>query len=413
MINPPAAAFDEAWTTLASIGRDPATGGYHRHGWDEAESAARDWFRTQARRRELPVEQDGNGNLWAWWADGANDTVGAKHTDDANDAVVTGSHLDSVPDGGAYDGALGVAAGFVAIDLLRARGVQPRKPLAVVAWTEEEGSRFGIACLGSQLATGRLDAGRARTLRDRRGVSLADAMSAAGADPAGLGPTPDRLHRIGAFVELHIEQGRGLVDLDAPVGVGTAIWPHGRWRLEIVGVPDHAGTTRLADRRDPMLTFANTVLSARKKARLADAVATIGRVDVHPNSTNTIPARVTARLDARAPDDASLAALVEEISTATAQRADRDGTTVELIAESQSPGVRFDPALAASLDSLPRLDTAAGHDAGILAGTVPTTMLFVRNPTGVSHSPAEYADRADCLAGIETLANLLAELVAA
>src|SRR5690606_16501341 len=157
---------------------------------------------------------------------------------------------------------------------------------------------------------------------------------AAGADPDALGPTPDRLRRLAALVELHIEQGRGLVDLGAPVGVGSGIWPHGRWRLDFTGVADHAGTTRLVDRRDPMLTFANTVLAARKKARQTGAVATVGRAEIHPNGTTIIPARVTAYLDVRAPNESTLDALVEEITLATIQRAARDGTTATVEQES-------------------------------------------------------------------------------
>ncbi|MBO0828570.1 MAG: allantoate amidohydrolase, partial [Streptosporangiales bacterium] len=286
------------WDALLPLGRDPASGGYRRHGWDAAEAECRAWFRSAARDRGLTVEEDGNGNLWAWWGE------------PGGDAVVTGSHLDSVPDGGAYDGPLGVVSALAAVDLLRARGVRPRRPFAVAVFAEEEGSRFGIACLGSRLLAGRLDADHARALADRDGVTLERALSDAGADPAAIGLDHERLRRIGCFVELHVEQGRGLVDLDAPVGVGSASWAHGRWRFDFAGEANHAGTTRLADRRDPMLTFANTVLSARKKARQAGTVATVGRVEVTPDGTNAIPSLVRAWLDARAPDAPTLAEVV-------------------------------------------------------------------------------------------------------
>src|SRR5690606_3863325 len=122
----------------------------------------------------------------------------------------------------------------------------------------------GVACLGSRLLTGAIDPDHVRTLRDRDGVSLAGAMAAAGVAPEGIGPDPERLARIGAFVELHIEQGRRLVELDAPVGVASAIWPHGRWRMDITGEGNHAGTTRMSDRRDPMLTAAYAVLRSEE-----------------------------------------------------------------------------------------------------------------------------------------------------
>ncbi len=241
----------------------------------------------------------------------------------------------------------------------------------------------------------------------------ADAMAATGYD-VGLGPS-GLLDGISAYVELHIEQGRGLEDLDAPVGVGSAIWPHGRWLVDVTGEANHAGTTRLADRRDPMLTAAAMVLSARTAAEQAGAVATVGRIVVEPNGTNAIPSRVRAWLDLRAPDEPSLSRLVDEITELTAVRADRDGTAVRVVAESASPAVSFDGAVTKTvrrvLPAAPVLPTAAGHDAGILAAAgIPTAMLFVRNPTGISHAPAEHATGADCLAGVEALAAVLEEL---
>src|SRR5690606_6188131 len=243
----------------------------------------------------------------------------------AGDAVVTGSHFDSVPHGGAYDGPLGIVSAFLALDLLNERGVTFRRPVGVAAFVEEEGSRFGIACLGSRLLTGALAPERARTLPDPHGVSLAEAMRAAGADPDVIGPDPQRLARIGCFVELHVEQGRGLVHQDAPVGVATAIWPHGRWRIDLVGEGNHAGTTAMADRRDPMLTAAYGVLAANKEARLRGAHATVGRIEVAPNATNAVPASVSAWLDARAADQDTLTALVDAVTQRLTERADRDG----------------------------------------------------------------------------------------
>jgi beta-ureidopropionase / N-carbamoyl-L-amino-acid hydrolase len=216
-------------------------------------------------------------------------------------------------------------------------------------------------------------------------------------------------------VELHIEQGRALGD--NPVGVASAIWPHGRWRLDLSGQANHAGTTRMADRHDPMLTFAYTVLAANKEARLAGAHATIGRVNVEPNATNAIPARVSAWLDARAPEQSTLEALIEAVRGRATERAARDGTRVEMVAESVSAVTEFDvplrDRLAGRLGGVPVLATGAGHDAGVLAAAgVPTAMLFVRNPTGVSHAPDEHASDADCAAGVEALTTVLEDLCA-
>ena len=394
--------FGALWRSLAPIGRDPASGGYLRYAWSEAELACREWFVEEALDRALTVEPDGNGNLWAWWGD--------PH---AGNAVVTGSHLDSVPHGGAYDGPLGIVSALLAVDLLRERNLTPTRPLAIAAFTEEEGSRFGVACLGSRLLTGAFPVDRAHSLVDRDGVSLPAAMAEADVDATNLGPDPDRIGRLGAFVELHIEQGRALGPHQ--VGVASAIWPHGRWRLSFSGEGNHAGTTRMDDRRDPMLTYAYTALAANKEARLAGAHATIGRVAVEPNATNAIAERVTAWLDARAPEQSTLDELVEAIQGRASERAGRDGTTVAMTTESASAVTEFDAdlreRLSGLLDGAPVLPTGAGHDAGVLAAAgVPTAMLFVRNPTGVSHSPAEHATDADCAAGVAALASVLEEL---
>lgn len=401
--------FAELWSSLAGIGRDEGTGGYRRFAWTKADLACRDWFASQAADRGLTVETDRNGNQWAWWLPDDGSRSGA---------LAVGSHLDSVPDGGAYDGPLGVISALAAVDLLRARDLRPSRAIVVTNFADEEGARFGVACAGSRLMTGQLDAARARDLRDGGGVRLADAMQDAGQDPDSLGPDDERLGGIARFVELHIEQGKGLIDRGAPVGVATSIWPHGRWRLDFSGEANHAGTTALADRRDPMLTYAHTVLSARKKARLGGALATFGRVRVEPNGTNAIPSRVQAWLDGRAPDEATLDALIEQIAGTAYERCERDGTAVEVVNESRTAIVEFDHALrdrisntlADSFGHVPPLPTGAGHDAGILAARLPTAMLFVRNPSGLSHTPAEYAETADCLAGVAALAEVMADL---
>ncbi|MBA0049445.1 allantoate amidohydrolase [Streptomyces sp. AJS327] len=388
------------WRELAPLGRSATTGGYRRHAWTPADGDCRAWFREQAAARGLVHEEDRNGNQWAWYGDPR-----------AGGAVVTGSHLDSVPDGGAFDGPLGVVSGFAALDGLRARGAAPAVPLAVVNFTDEEGARFGLACVGSRLTAGGLAPETARALRDAEGVSLATALERAGRDPEAIGPDPERLGRIAAFVELHIEQGRSLVDTGHPVGVASAVWPHGRWRFDFTGEANHAGTTRLDDRRDPMLTYAGTVLDAREQARLAGALATFGKVAVEPNGVNAIPSVVRGWLDSRAPDEPTLDALVTAIERAAAERGRREGVGVRTERESHTPLVEFDHTLrdqlAARLGGAPLLPTGAGHDAGILSGSVPTAMLYVRNPTGVSHAPAEFATEDDCAAGVAALTDVL------
>lgn len=387
--------FERMWSDLAPVGRSSSSGGYFRQPFLAAERELAAWFGEQCAARDLRLETDAFGNVVAWWDAGEGP------------GVLTGSHLDSVLDGGAYDGPLGVVSSLAAVDLLRSRGVAPARPLGIGVFVEEEGSRFGLACLGSRLATGAVSWSTARTLVDRTGVALGDVVE---------GGSSSRLDGVGTFVELHVEQGRALVDRDAAIGVASGIWPHGRWRFDFTGRADHAGSTRMEDRADPMLTYAMTALVADEQARRAGQRATFGRIDVAPNGTNAIPSRVTAWLDARCSSDATLSELVEEIERQARDRSALHGTSVAVTAESVSEAVAFDTALASSLADprgWPVLATQAGHDAGILqAAGIPTAMLFVRNPTGVSHSPDESASTADCLAGVDALADVLAGLVA-
>lgn len=401
----PPPTFQAMWRELLPLGRHPGTGGYRRYAWTGADAECRAWFTSQAELRGLRHEVDRNGNQWAWLGDPA-----------AGDAVVTGSHLDSVPDGGAFDGPLGVVSAFAALDELRRRGRSFSRPLGIVNFGDEEGARFGLACVGSRLTAGRLTRAQAHRLTDGDGITLPRAMEAAGHDPDALGPDPERLARIGAFVELHVEQGRALDLSGDRVGVAGAIWPHGRWRFDFHGEANHAGTTRLADRRDPMLPYAETVLAARREAELADAVATFGKIAVEPNGVNAIPSLVRGWLDSRAVDQQSLDAVVAAVEEAAREHAAAHGVELDVVRESRTPVVEFDHALRDELARIlgrdraapvPVLGTGAGHDAGILSGSIPTAMMFVRNPTGVSHSPAEYADEDDCVAGVLALADVL------
>ena len=397
--------FASAWSDLAGIGRDQLRGGFSRHVFDDAEMQLRAWFVEQAQRRGLEVENDRNGNVWAWW--------GAP----APGAVVTGSHLDSVPGGGAFDGPLGVVSGLLAVDELRLRGVTPDRPLAIACFMEEEGGRFGLPCLGSRLLTGAVDPDHVRRLHDADGVSVADAARRVGFDPSTMGPDPARLASIGTFVELHIEQGRLLRSVDplAVIGVASEIVAHGRWRITVSGQGNHAGTTAVADRHDPMIPAAAAVLAARRVlSGFEGAVATIGRITPVPGGTNVIASSVALWLDVRHTDALVTAAIVDAIVAEVRAEAAAEGCTVMVQRESMSDQVAFDPGLGLEISGrlgAPVIPTAAGHDAGVFAAHVPTAMVFVRNPAGVSHAPDEHADADDCAVGVQALATVLETLL--
>ncbi|MDX6357957.1 MAG: beta-ureidopropionase / N-carbamoyl-L-amino-acid hydrolase [Nocardioidaceae bacterium] len=406
--------FEQMWAELGPIGRSSGSGGYFRQPFTTAERELRAWFDEQAATRGLRVEEDSYGNAVAWWdlPIVRDDLVGGEGQDRQErhepSGLLVGSHLDSVLDGGAYDGPLGVVSSFAAVDRLRERGVVPTRSVGVAAFVEEEGSRFGLACLGSRLATGAMTWEAARGLRDRDGTAYGDVVA---------GGSSDLLTGVGCYVELHVEQGRDLVDRGRAIGVASRIWPHGRYRVDITGTANHAGTTRMEDRHDPMLTYAMTALAANKQARVTGQRATFGRLETTPNSTNSVSSAVTAWLDVRAETDQELADLVATITRQADERAERDGTTLTVTAESVSGSTEFDGDLAARIAAdhadgdWPVIATQAGHDAGILSAQgIPSAMLFVRNPTGVSHSPSEHAEVADCLAGVDALAETIARL---
>jgi N-carbamoyl-L-amino-acid hydrolase len=450
---------------IAEVGRAPA-GGYERFAWTAHDLTLREWFAAEAAARGLDLVVDRAGNQWAWWGDPDADGPG----------VVTGSHLDSVPGGGAFDGPLGVASAFAALDALRTAGVRPERPLGIVNFSDEEGARFGLACLGSRAVTGTVGADKLLALRDGAGDSLADVLrrglsggstgSTGGGSGGGwvgvehYGRDPEVLARVGVFVELHVEQGRYLADLPAdeaaPVAVGAAIWPHGRWRVDLAGEANHAGTTPLAHRHDPMLDLARLITDVRSAAEQAGALATLAKVEVEPNGVNAIPSRVRAWIDARAETEGAVRQVLTALTsgsaadvvaavpsadlaadsgplTATDSALDGSATTSAAggggglgpwgaVSESWTPATVFDPVLAGRLADVvgrpgshlpaPVIGTGAGHDAGIFAAAgFPTAMLFVRNPTGVSHSPAELAEEADCDAGVRALTAVLADLL--
>jgi N-carbamoyl-L-amino-acid hydrolase len=392
---------------LVPVGRGPR--GTTRLAWTDEDAAAGEWFREQAEGAGLRVERDPAGNLWAvpdapppWWA--------------------VGSHLDSVREGGSFDGALGVAAGFEVASAARAASEaaapaasgaaasRAAAPVAVISFADEEGARFNTPTFGSRALTGTLDP-RVLERVDADGIRLADAMAAAGVDPAGIGDAAEWLSRLRGFVELHIDQTTELAGGGVPVGVVRGLASRMRLRAEIEGRADHAGTTPPADRRDALAAAARLIVAALDRSG-DGLVATASRIEVEPNALTTVPARASVWLDARAPDAAQVEgwrAAVEAVDV---------GLPVALSVESSSPGCEFDPGLRSRLVALseelraraPELDCYAGHDAGLMAARLPAAMVLVRNETGVSHSPEERIDLEDAAFGAELVRRLLEEL---
>jgi beta-ureidopropionase / N-carbamoyl-L-amino-acid hydrolase len=381
-----AADLAERLETLAPIGRGPL--GTTRLAWTEEDTATGEWFRAQAAGAGLRVERDPAGNLWAvpdtpppWWA--------------------VGSHLDSVREGGSFDGALGVVAAFE---------VAAQAPVAVISFADEEGARFNTPTFGSRALTGVLDLSVLDRV-DREGVRLADAMIAAGVDPAGIGAAPQWLPRLRGFVELHIDQTTELERAGLPAGVVRGLATRMRLRAEIEGRADHAGTTPPADRRDALAAAARLIVAALDRSG-DGLVATASRIEVEPNALTTVPARASVWLDARSPDADRVDAWRAEVEALDV------GLPVTLALESRSPGCEFDAGLRSRLVALseemgaraPEMDCYAGHDAGLIAARLPAAMVQVRNATGVSHSPSEHVELEDAAFGSELVLRLMEEL---
>lgn len=379
----------ELFAAVAAIGRGAR--GWTRPPWSDAVHAAEDAVIAAGAAAGLVADYDAAGNLWLT-APGASGGL-----------IAAGSHLDTVPEGGAYDGALGVVAAVVAVARLRAADVPGAERLAVVSFADEEGWRFGTPIFGSRVLTG-IYAANVLDRRDAAGVRLGDVCPS---DPFAARGGHERL---AAFVEVHIEQGRALAPAGFPLGVATSLAARSRYAFTCEGAANHAGTTPMAERHDALVGAARLVLAADALAReWPGAVATVGTLEVEPGGSNVIPGRATGTLDVRAPDVVTRDAVVAAIAAACP-----DAVLEHLASD---PGVAFDERVRTALHVAAAggsidLASYAGHDAGVLAAAgVPAGMLFVRSPDGVSHDPAEHASDADCLIAVATLEHALAALL--
>jgi N-carbamoyl-L-amino-acid hydrolase len=359
--------------------------GIYRLAWTPEDAACRAWFEAQAAAGGLRVQRDPAGNLWAcpshdapWWG--------------------VGSHLDSVRGGGRYDGPLGVACGF---EIAAASGA----PVAVISFADEEGARFNTPTFGSKALAGRLDLPALLARRDEHGIALGEAMRAAGVDPDRLTDAPAGLSRLRAFIEVHIDQTTAVDRAGVPTAVVSAL--AGRVRLEVTvrGQADHAGTTPREERRDALAAAARLIVAADELGLESPGLTvTTARIHVEPNAATTIASLVRLWIDGRSGDPETLEAWIAGLRHAADALAQRTGVELEITVASRSDGQPFDVGLRAALGraaetllgaQVPEHVCFAGHDAGVLAGRLPAAMLLVRNPTGVSHSPAEDVSLAD------------------
>jgi allantoate deiminase len=385
----------------ARIGAD--CGGVSRFAWTPELARANEWLVGRLQELGLETEIDAAGNVLGRWEEGEGT------------AVLVGSHLDTVPRGGRYDGALGVLAALEVVRTLRREGVSLLRPLWIVSFNDEEGSRFQTGMLGSRAFIGDLD----REDWRRRGV--ADAMAAGGFDFERLGEAK-AVDRVGAYLELHIEQGPVLEKEGLDLGIVSGIAGLLGFCVRLSGEANHAGTTPMASRRDALAGAARIVLELRDEAcSRGDMTANVGILTVAPGGFNVIPETAEFTIDARA-GDANAFARAEKFVRETLERvAAEEQLELEVTETHRKQPTPLDPELqelltraAAAEGAIARsMPSGAGHDAMVLAKQVPAAMLFVPSRAGISHSPDEYTSPEQCELGARVLARAVRALVAA
>ncbi len=391
---------------LGAIGGRPS-GGVTRVSWSPELSAANDWLVQHARELGLDAEVDPAFNVVCRWAGSAP----------GEPAVVVGSHLDTVPDGGRYDGAFGVLSGLEALTRLREQGFVPRRPVWLVAFNDEEGTRFDASMFGSHVFVGD-DVTHFLDRVDADGVRLDAAMRAAGSDPAAL-PLAAQVGRVGHYLELHIEQGPRLERAGKQMAVVSEIVGMRGYVVTLRGKANHAGTTPMDARQDALAGAARITLALRDAARARDGMTVnVGRIEVEPGGSNVIPGIARFTVDIRAPKAALVEQADELVRRTVAGISAAEGLAPEVVETFVHPATELDPGLRALLArhteaagaEVVELSSGAGHDAMVLAAHVPSAMLFVPSRCGVSHAPDEYTSPEEYEPALTVLTGAVAEL---
>jgi allantoate deiminase len=382
--------------------------GVSRFAWSPELVAASERLIERLRELGLEAETDAAGNVIGRWDTGHGS------------AILLGSHLDSVPSAGRFDGVLGVLSGLEAIRRLKERAVKPNRPIWLASFMDEEGSRFRTGMLGSRAFSGE-DVSALAERRDAEGVNLADAMAALGFEFDRIAEAR-RVEDVGAYLELHIEQGPRLERAGIDVGIVTAIVGLLSYRVRLVGEANHAGTTPMDTRRDALAGAARAVLALRQEARERNGMtANVGIIGVEPGGFNVIPGACEFTIDVRAPTPEGLAEVERFVHETLGRIAAEERLELEFEETHRLDPAPMDAGLADTLElaaelegaSAMRLVSGAGHDAMILAKRVPSVMLFVPSRGGISHSPDEWTSERHCELGARVLGRALELLVTA
>ena len=395
----------ESLMTLAKIGATPK-GGVKRLTLTDLDKQGRDLVVGWLKQAGCEISVDDIGNVYA--------IRRAMARDPGAPAVAMGSHVDTQPSGGRFDGAYGVLAGVEVIRALNDAGIQTEKPVAVVIWTNEEGSRFTPVMMGSGVYANAFDSAYCLQQQDRDGMRVSEALQGIGY--LGTAPRP----AFSAYFEPHIEQGPILEREACTIGAVEGALGQRWFDVVVTGQDAHAGPTPIEMRRDALLAASRLVIEVRRIALESPNYArgTVGQMHVHPNSRNVIPGRVEFTVDFRNANDATLNAMVAELQNCAERIRHSDGVQIELKQVVYFPPCAFEPGLVANIESFAtrrglssrRLASGAGHDAVYLARTCPSAMIFVPCDGGISHSEIENAQPGDIEAGCNVLLDcVLAE----
>lgn len=395
---------------LGEIGRQEP-GGVTRLSFSAEERAAKDLVISYMEEAGLSVREDAVGNLIGR-REGANPEA---------PVVLIGSHVDSVYNGGDFDGPLGVLAGVEVLQIMQEQSVETEHPVEVVAFTDEEGARFSFGMIGSRALAGRISE-RDLQNKDANGVSIAEAMRDYGLDPERVGEAARSEGSVKAYVELHIEQGRVLESEDLPAGIVSGIAGPVWLRFTLAGETGHAGATPMNLRRDALAAAAEIMgIIEEEAAATGTSVGTVGQIEAKPGGINIIPGDVEFSLDLRDIDEGVRDGVEERIRERAAEACGRRGIGLEAEELQRLAPVPCSELVRGAVERACErlgirpftLQSGAGHDGMQFAGLWPMGMIFVRSKDGVSHNPAEYSTKEDCAAGCSVLYYAVRDLAVA
>ncbi|MCA1061413.1 M20 family metallo-hydrolase [Rossellomorea aquimaris] len=382
--------------------------GFTRLGYSKEELASMDVFREVAENLGLSVRKDDAGNLFARW-EGVNPQ-----------AVLTGSHLDTVENGGGYDGAAGVLCGLGAVKVLKDRGFKPHHSIEVVCFASEESARFGVSTIGSKSVAGILDKS-VENVKDRHGTSIKDAVESTGLDWSSIEKAERPLDEILSFIEIHIEQGTQIEDHGAQFGIVRGVACPIRLKVKVEGMAGHTGTTPMGKRNDalvalaPLITFVSEEAEKLSNRSSKPLVATVSTLDVKPNVMNVIPGYAEAGIDIRSVDDHLKREMADHIIEKCRSVEKAFNVTIKVETLVDNPSVLLDEELTSRAKFAGEnlgyktlvMDSGAGHDVMNMAAKWPSALVFISCEKGISHHPKEHSTPEDLHAGVEILAEVL------